>query len=662
MTGYRQRDGANPAQGFAIRKRAFVDICAERSYPEASALAPHRFAGSTAPIALGRLRAGEASADRLRAGFAALRRRTAASLEARVNQAASVVLPEATIEVIASLAEHRALSTGQVHTIHLPGRGLRRTQQLLADLERAELIGHVEARSAPRRLWFLSERGADLLVEVGELKEHPKLLGPKEAAGPLRAHTFAVNEVGISFLEAARKRGDEFGPVSWRHEIAHPMSRGRGRSRRTLFADAVLTYLLLKETQIAIEQRLVELDRATLSVDRLVSELSRYAQLYRAADKRDEPLWRSRYAVFPRIILRAGRHLSLAFKAHLLSEAREQREALEAGADLRDERGRRVTPLGPVSIKMILDAFAAVLDEAIEDEHRGDNPARSKRMHIKVPKPKRTFLEMDELAALLDAAQEQDVGLPDLAALEVPKGGTPEKVARLAATGKRPQQIAVELGLAKGTVSYHLRRLGIDMGRGYAGRRVVCEILGRAGLRASGLCDLKIGQVRLHGPNGARLRIEEAKTDAGERIVELTPDLAEAIVEHIDRLRQAGMPTRPDDYLVPNARGGRSSRKRIGGIVAAAAKLASERLVARGLPPLPKTTPHTLRRTYISIALLANEFDVKWVMDQVGHADSAMTMDVYAQLQQRAERRHGANFDRLVRKAREQLAGTAIAA
>jgi hypothetical protein len=219
-----------------------------------------------------------------------------------VNDTASVVLPEATIEVIASLAEHRALSTGRVHTIHLPGRGLRRTQQLLADLERARLVGHVEARGTPRRLWFLSERGADVLVGAGELKERPKLLGPSEAAGPLRAHTFAVNEVGISFLEAARKRGDEFGPVSWRHEIAHPMSRGRGRSRRTVFADAVLTYLLLEEKHIAIEQRFVELDRATLSVDRLVSELSRYAQLYRAADKKGERLWRSRYAVFPRII------------------------------------------------------------------------------------------------------------------------------------------------------------------------------------------------------------------------------------------------------------------------------------------------------------------------------------------------------------------------
>lgn len=82
----------------------------------------------------------------------------------------------------------------------------------------------------------------------------------------------------------------------------------------------------------------------------------------------------------------------------------------------------------------------------------------------------------------------------------------------MAAAGKRPKQIATELGLSKATVTYHLRRLRIDMGCGYVGRRAVCEILGR-GLRASELCDLKIGRVRLHDPNGARLRIEEAKTD-----------------------------------------------------------------------------------------------------------------------------------------------------
>jgi integrase len=131
--------------------------------------------------------------------------------------------------------------------------------------------------------------------------------------------------------------------------------------------------------------------------------------------------------------------------------------------------------------------------------------------------------------------------------------------------------------------------------------------------------------------------------------------LAEVVVSHIDRLRRLGLPTGPGDYLLPNLRGGRMTRKRVGQIVGEAAALASERLAAKGVPPLPRTTPHTLRRTYISIALIANEGDVKYVMSQVGHADSSMTMDVYAQMEQRAKRSHGASFDRLVNEAREQV-------
>jgi hypothetical protein len=44
-------------------------------------------------------------------------------------------------------------------------------------------------------------------------------------------------------------------------------------------------------------------------------------------------------------------------------------------------------------------------------------------------------------------------------------------------------------------------------------------------------------------------------------------------------------------------------------------------------------------------------------MSQVGHADSKMTLDVYAQLEQRVKREHGVRFDTLVRDARVQLRG-----
>jgi integrase len=347
------------------------------------------------------------------------------------------------------------------------------------------------------------------------------------------------------------------------------------------------------------------------------------------------------------------RQLCLAFKAHKIREAAELRHALAAGADIRDRRGRRAKPLSASSIRKLIDRLAAILDEAVEDELIERNPARGKRMRIRVPKPKRSFLELDELAALIDAAASQDA-IPQPAGLRA-GDSTRANVARRIAAGRSPTDIAAELRLTKATVSYHLTKLGVDRYSGYVGRRAVIEILGRSGVRASELCDLRMRDIRLHDPQGARFQIRDAKTDAGVREVQMTPDLVEALVEHIDRLRRAGLPTEPDDYAVPNRRGRRISRQRVAQIVTDAAELATKRHLARGLPPLPHTTPHALRRTYISIALLANHFDVKWVMSQVGHADSKMTLDVYAQLEQRIQRNHGTGFDRLVRQARTQL-------
>ena len=221
--------------------------------------------------------------------------------------------------------------------------------------------------------------------------------------------------------------------------------------------------------------------------------------------------------------------------------------------------------------------------------------------------------------------------------------------------GCPPRQIARRLGVTPSTVSSHLRRLNMRAGRGYAGRRVAAEVLARSGVRVSELCDLRIGQVRLHGPDGGRFRIVDSKTETGIREVQMTPELTIVVSEHLKRLRRIGAATGPNAYLVQNTRGGRTSRGRVARMLAMASVIASEQQLAKGLPPLPRTSPHTLRRTYISIALLANGFDVKWVMAQVGHADSRMTMDVYAQLEQRAKRDHGESFDRLVRQAREPV-------
>jgi len=98
-------------------------------------------------------------------------------------------------------------------------------------------------------------------------------------------------------------------------------------------------------------------------------------------------------------------------------------------------------------------------------------------------------------------------------------------------------------------------------------------------------------------------------------------------------------------YVVRNPRGGRISRQRIAEIVREAAALASE----AGAAAAAADYAHSLHRTYIPIALLANGLDVKCVMSHVGHADSKMTLDVYTQLGQRIKRDHGVRFDALIR-------------
>jgi hypothetical protein len=92
----------------------------------------------------------------------------------------------------------------------------------------------------------------------------------------------------------------------------------------------------------------------------------------------------------------------------------------------------------------------------------------------------------------------------------------------------------------------------------------------------------------------------------------------------------------------------------------AAAQLASKRLPKSGLLQLPHITPHTLRRTYVSIMLLATNFDVPFVQSQVRHSDSKLTMDVYAQLLDRSKRSHGKRpprFDRTPRPPLRSAAG-----
>lgn len=205
-------------------------------------------------------------------------------------------LPTVAGEMLESLYQHRLLTSHQLHQIHTPDSSDRWTRDLLRRLRTVGLVDFARAAGGSGSVYFLTRAGA---LAVERLTTRPavrrELIGAAAAAGPLRGHTLAVNEVGIAFMQAARERGDEFGALAWQHEVAHQLGPSR---RELLVSDALLNYLQrLEDGELVFHYRLLELDRATEPVDTLAAKLGRYARLYRNRDG-----WRERYPVFPGVI------------------------------------------------------------------------------------------------------------------------------------------------------------------------------------------------------------------------------------------------------------------------------------------------------------------------------------------------------------------------
>jgi Replication-relaxation len=221
-------------------------------------------------------------------------------------------LPGVALEMMASLYQHRLLSTKQLRALHTPEAAPHTSRRILAPLLRRGLIDRVRGPGT-LSLWYLTEHGAETLQAAGTLTEpRRRLLTPAQAAGPLRAHTLAVNDAGIAFVQAARERGDECASDSWRHEIAHPIAPARGRRpAELLVADALLTYLQIgKDGALVLHQRFIELDRGTARpAEQLASKITRYARLlhYTGAtspsDTHGQPFWRSYYRSFPHLLI-----------------------------------------------------------------------------------------------------------------------------------------------------------------------------------------------------------------------------------------------------------------------------------------------------------------------------------------------------------------------
>lgn len=257
-------------------------------------------------------------------------------------------------------------------------------------------------------------------------------------------------------------------------------------------------------------------------------------------------------------------------------------------------RERIAGKLSARSVNMVLDVLAQVLDDAVEYGLLDANPARGRRRRMRVGKPARSFLEPGMVVDLLDVAGEWEADLPE-----------------------------------------HQRY----------GRRSLLALLCLAGPRISEATVADRGDFDLAA---GRWRIPAAKTDAGERDVELSIFLADELRGHVAR---RGVRSR--DPMWPTYRGGRLNPSNIRtrllhGIpdrpgrrgIRGAVQRANDLRERRGEQLLPaRVTPHSLRRTFVSLALAAGR-DPRWVMAQIGHADARLTLSVYAQViaRQRVDR------------------------
>lgn len=345
------------------------------------------------------------------------------------------------------------------------------------------------------------------------------------------------------------------------------------------------------------------------------------------------------------------------FRGKLFADSEALRVLIDAGGKPTYENGQPRKPLSLRSIRSIMALLGQILQDAVEDELRPDNPARSKRLRVRVPKPNRTFLEIDQLVALLDAARELEVTpvLNERAKLTQEQA---EQIRARLAGGETQYALRQEYGLSSAAMSL------LAQGKTYRGEnsrtgwRALCAVLGYAGPRISEALDLTEREVRLHDPNSSRLWIPDSKTETGIRHVEITPALRDELLAHRAEKIRRGYPTTPDTPLFCTAKGARWNEDNVRqDLLAPVAELASRRLTERGLPPLAHITPHSLRRTYVSIMLLATDFDIPFVQSQVGHAHAKMTLDVYNQLLDRSKREHGAAFDALLTGARSTLYG-----
>jgi integrase len=280
------------------------------------------------------------------------------------------------------------------------------------------------------------------------------------------------------------------------------------------------------------------------------------------------------------------------FRDELAAQARVIRRAAERGKPLmetvRPKTGkpykRRKRALSNTSINGMLALLSQIMQRAEDYGYIPKNPMKlgeHKDRYLPTVKPPRTWLELDELLALLDAAGELD------------------------AHARRDRRV---------------------------GRRAALAALAIAGFRVSELCDLTCPRVDLAR---ARFGVRDAKTEKGIREVEMTLWTRGELILHREQRLRDGFPMGAKDHFFGTTTGRRRDPNRFRDrVLERSAALANEKRAKQRLAPLPKITPHSLRRTWAMLAAQVGR-DPHWISDQIGHTSAAFTLQVYQQTRHR---------------------------
>jgi integrase len=265
-------------------------------------------------------------------------------------------------------------------------------------------------------------------------------------------------------------------------------------------------------------------------------------------------------------------HLLPFFAQHLVSQI------TVAEVDRYREFKLREGVIAGSYLNATITRLGAILDVADERDLIARNPVRvnPRRRKVKVSRSRRAYLDRPEqIQALLTAAGQLDTE----------------------AASRRDRDTCL--------------------------RRPLIATLVFAGLRISEALTLRWRDVDLAGN---RLRVDDAKTDAGSRWVPIAAALRSELVARKLSTRFSDV----DDLVFTTIAGRKLSRDNTRTrILGKAIELADEALIVADLAPLPeKLTQHSLRHTYISLRVALGD-DLAAVSRDAGHADINVTFRIY---------------------------------